>query len=186
MRALDCVWPQHRKRDIRLRICRHPRGQLRRSFVPRLCRVTSRRAAGHRECATHGPQRSSQRKLAGKFPMHERFHRDLPARGQNAQRDRQVKAAGLLRQVGRGEIDGGCGEPENRNRSSAARRARVRGFRALRDRGGPRSKMRVIHWRGEPRPLLRARGQRPARDCAPRQATCFLPSDGAPAARATP
>jgi len=54
MRALGCGWPQHRKRDVRLGICRHPRHQIRSCFAPRVCRMTSRRSARHREGATHG------------------------------------------------------------------------------------------------------------------------------------
>ena len=102
--ALGRGWPQHRKRAGRLGICVHPGDHIRPSFAPRLCRMTSRCPAGHRERTTHRPQRPRQRQLAGKFPIHQRFHRDLSARGQNAQRNRQIKAARLLRQVGRGEI----------------------------------------------------------------------------------
>ncbi|MCY1370509.1 hypothetical protein D9M69_576020 [compost metagenome] len=63
-----------------------------------------RQAHGH--CAAHRAQLTAQRELAGEFPAGQARGADLAAGGQDAQRDRQVKTARVLGQVGRGEVDG--------------------------------------------------------------------------------
>lgn len=87
---------------------RRPRGRrfgLRgRAVVVRL--LAARRAARHRERAAHRPQRARERQLARELAAVERAGRKLAARGENAERDRQIEAAGLLRQIGRREVDG--------------------------------------------------------------------------------
>jgi hypothetical protein len=69
-------------------------------------RMVTRRAADHREGAAHRTQRAGQRKLAREFAMRERFSGNLPACGENAERDRQVETVGLFREIGWREIDG--------------------------------------------------------------------------------
>ncbi len=70
---------------------------------------TGRAACGstcHREGAAHRAQRARQRQLPRKFTMCERLGRNLPARSENAERDGKIEAAGFLRQIGGGEVDG--------------------------------------------------------------------------------
>src|SRR6185503_5506241 len=59
----------------------------------------------HGERAAHRAQLAGQRKLAGKFLSVERRGRELAARGEDPERDRQIEAARVLRQLGRREID---------------------------------------------------------------------------------
>ena len=68
--------------------------------------VLSRSTADHREGAPHRPERAGQRELAREFAVCKRFSRNLPARGQDAERDGQVEAPRLLRQIGGRKIDG--------------------------------------------------------------------------------
>ncbi len=68
--------------------------------------VLTRGVADHREGAAHGPERASQRQFARELAMLERLGRNLPARRQNTQRDGQIEAPRLLRQIGGCEIDG--------------------------------------------------------------------------------
>ena len=49
---------------------------------------------------------SPESEFAGEFVTVEPVCRDLAGGGEDAERDRQVEAAGFLRQVGRGEVDG--------------------------------------------------------------------------------
>ena len=60
----------------------------------------------HGQRATHRPQFTRQRQLASKFVLVECARRNLAGRRQDAERDRQVEASRLLRQVGWCEIDG--------------------------------------------------------------------------------
>ncbi|MNX98034.1 hypothetical protein D3C86_1304200 [compost metagenome] len=60
---------------------------------------------GHRERAAHGAQFARQRQLAGELVAGEAGVLDLPAGREDAQRDGQVEAARVLRQIGRGEVD---------------------------------------------------------------------------------
>ena len=59
----------------------------------------------HGERAAHRAQLAGERELARELVAVERLQRELAARGEDAERDRQVEAAGVLRQVGRREID---------------------------------------------------------------------------------
>jgi hypothetical protein len=61
---------------------------------------------GHGQGAAHRPQFARERELAREFVGLEPRRLDLPARGQDAQRDGQVEAARILGQVGRREVDG--------------------------------------------------------------------------------
>src|SRR5437867_12317370 len=65
------------------------------------------RAKRHRQRAANRTQCSAQRKLTGEFIARERAVGNLLCCGEDADRDRQVEATGLLRKVGRGEIPGG-------------------------------------------------------------------------------
>ncbi len=60
----------------------------------------------HSECAAHLPHLAGKRKLAGKFVARERFGCQLPARRKQAERDRQIKAAGILGQIRRCQVNG--------------------------------------------------------------------------------
>ncbi len=60
----------------------------------------------HRERALHGSQLACQRELAGELEALEPREVELAGGGQDAERDRQVEAPRLLRQVGRREADG--------------------------------------------------------------------------------
>jgi hypothetical protein len=60
----------------------------------------------HGQRAAHRAQLARQRQLAGKFMAGQLARVDLPAGGQDAQRDRQVEAARILGQVGRRQVDG--------------------------------------------------------------------------------
>ena len=59
----------------------------------------------HRERALHRPRRAFERQLADDGVLLEQLRRKLPAAGEHAQRDRQVERAGVLGQLGRGEVD---------------------------------------------------------------------------------
>src|SRR5690242_8523737 len=59
----------------------------------------------HRERATNRTQFARQRELACKLERRERLGSKLSARNQNADRDRQVEATGLLRQLRGRQID---------------------------------------------------------------------------------
>ena len=58
------------------------------------------------QAAAHRAQGTREGQLPGKLPAVQSLQRNLPAGGQNPQRNRQVKAARILGQVGRGQIDG--------------------------------------------------------------------------------
>jgi hypothetical protein len=60
----------------------------------------------HGQRAAHRAQLARQRQLTGKFMAGQAAGVDLAAGGQDAQRNRQVKAPGVLGQVGRGQVDG--------------------------------------------------------------------------------
>jgi hypothetical protein len=60
----------------------------------------------HRQRAAHRAQVAGEREFAGEFVAVEFPGRDLLGRGQDAERDRQVEAAGFLGQLGRRQIDG--------------------------------------------------------------------------------
>jgi hypothetical protein len=60
----------------------------------------------HGQCTANGPQVARQREFAGKFIAFQLAGVDLAAGRQDAQRDRQVEAAGVLGKVGRREVDG--------------------------------------------------------------------------------
>ena len=60
----------------------------------------------HRERTAHRAELARQRELARELVAIECSGRDLAARREDAQRDRQVEAAALFRQVGRREVDG--------------------------------------------------------------------------------
>ena len=57
--------------------------------------VMTRRAADHCERAAHRTQRAGQRQLAGELAMLQRLSRNLPARGEYAERDRQICYLGV-------------------------------------------------------------------------------------------
>ena len=59
-----------------------------------------------RQGAAHRPQLTTQRELASEFPAFEFGRADLAAGGEDAQGNWQVEAAGVLGQVGRGQVDG--------------------------------------------------------------------------------
>ena len=61
---------------------------------------------GHGQRAAHGPQLARQRQLAGKSPASQARTVDLPAGGQDAQRDGQVEPPRILGQIGRRQVDG--------------------------------------------------------------------------------
>ena len=67
-------------------------------------RLLQRRRHGQR--AAHRAQLARQRQLAGKFPAGQPRTVDLPAGGQDAERNRQVEATRVLGQVGRRQVDG--------------------------------------------------------------------------------
>jgi hypothetical protein len=67
--------------------------------------MAARRAARHCERATHRTQRACQRELSRKFPIRKRLNGDLPAGGENAERDWQIETAGFLRKIGGRQID---------------------------------------------------------------------------------
>ena len=73
----------------------------------RTCRPTglAPQRQSHRERAAYRTQVAGQRQLAGEFEAFERGHIDLTARREDTQRDRQIEAAGFLRQIGRRQID---------------------------------------------------------------------------------
>ena len=54
---------------------------------------------------THRPQSTGQRQLAGELVLRQCATVDLARRRQDAQRDRQIETATLLRQIGRRQID---------------------------------------------------------------------------------
>ena len=56
--------------------------------------------------AADRPQLARERQFARELVSIERGRRNLPAGSQNPERDRQVEATGLLRQVGGREVDG--------------------------------------------------------------------------------
>ena len=60
---------------------------------------------GHRQCAPYRPQVAAQRQLACVLVAVDAPRIELTAGHQDAERDRQVEAARLLRQVGRREVD---------------------------------------------------------------------------------
>ena len=64
------------------------------------------RASRQRQRAAHRPQLAGQTQLAGKFIALQRRRVDLSVGGQDAQRDRQVEAPRILRQLGRRQVDG--------------------------------------------------------------------------------
>jgi hypothetical protein len=59
----------------------------------------------HGQCTTHGPQLPRQGEFAGEFMAGEPPGLDLAAGRQDAEGDREVEAAGILRQVGRRQVD---------------------------------------------------------------------------------
>ncbi len=59
-----------------------------------------------RQDAVHRPELAGQRKLADEFVVFEITGNQLPRRGEDAERDRQVEAPAFLGQVGRREVDG--------------------------------------------------------------------------------
>ena len=59
----------------------------------------------HRQCAVHRPQLAAERELAGELEGRQAAGIDMPGRGEDAERDRQIEAARLLRQVGGREAD---------------------------------------------------------------------------------
>ena len=65
-----------------------------------------RGAARHGERTAHGTQRARQGQLSGELAMQQRLSRNLPARRQDTERDRQVEAPRFLRQIRRREVDG--------------------------------------------------------------------------------
>jgi hypothetical protein len=85
--------------------CTGGEGGLRRIALRKDERASGRaRREGHRERPAHGAQLASERKLAGEFLPLERGQGELAARREDAHRDRQVEAAGVLRQLGGREI----------------------------------------------------------------------------------
>jgi len=77
-------------------------GALRRQHEA--ARLAARRQA-HRQCAAHRAQLARERQLAGELVFGQALRLDLPRGGKDAQRDRQVEAPRLLRQVGRRQVD---------------------------------------------------------------------------------
>src|SRR5690606_29336731 len=63
------------------------------------------RAERHGERAPDAAQLPGQRKLAGELLALERLRRELAARGEDAERDGQVEARRVLRQLRRREVD---------------------------------------------------------------------------------
>ena len=59
----------------------------------------------HRERAAHRPQVPGQRQLAGELVARQLLRVDLPVGGEDAERHREIEAAGLLGQVGGREVD---------------------------------------------------------------------------------
>ena len=59
----------------------------------------------HRQRAPHGAQLSAERELAREFETAQRVSRKLAGRGEYAERDRQIEAAGFLRQIRGREVD---------------------------------------------------------------------------------
>ena len=78
--------------------------------TPRRRRSPARRPAtrrlGHRQRAGDRPDRAVERQLAGERHVGERRRRELPGRGEDGGRDREVEARAGLAQVGRGEVGG--------------------------------------------------------------------------------
>ena len=61
---------------------------------------------GHGQRATHRPQLTRQRQFARELESVQLFAADLARGGQDAERDRQIEAAGLLGKVGGRQVDG--------------------------------------------------------------------------------
>ena len=87
----------------------HLRGQRRLAAVGRRHQQPAPGTAAGQRCGEHAIDRTDlpgQRQFAEEFPAIQRLARDLAAGGEDAQGDRQVEAAAVLGQVGRGQVDG--------------------------------------------------------------------------------
>ena len=108
-----------------------------------------RRGESRRQRAIDGAQFASQPELAEEFVSVQAIERNLPAGGENAECDRQVEAAAVLRQVGRRQVHGDhpCRELELRaldRRAHAILRLAHRGLRQPDDRH-PRQSAGQVH-----------------------------------------
>ena len=92
---------RHQRCFLRTAFGQHQPGQL----LRRTARRPGNRQA-HGERAAHRPQVAAQRQLAGKFITRQLAAINLPAGRQDAQRNRQVKAARILGQIGRRQVHG--------------------------------------------------------------------------------
>ncbi len=61
---------------------------------------------GHRQRPANRTQLSGKRQLSRELVAVQLLGRDLPGRGQDAERNRQIEAARFLGQVGRRQVDG--------------------------------------------------------------------------------
>ncbi len=136
-----------------------------------------------RDRTAHRPQLAGQRQLAGKLGLRKAGRVDLAGSGEDAQRDRQVKARRILRQVGRCEVDRDALVVREAQRAVRKRRAHALARLAhlgvgQADQGEARQPVGQVHLdlhRRRAEPVQRAavnHGQRHRAPPPPRHARC--------------